>query len=142
MISIAAKGVDTEAIINDIVETAGRKASDGTYAAAGLDAAALGVPLAFDSNTDFLDAYLGILRDTAFVDISDFEIVERRSRFARPLVRLKKLIWSLLRFYTYRLWSQQNQVNGLLLAAIEGMREEQREKLESLEKRITALEAR
>ena len=42
------------------------------------------------------------------------EIYERRARFTKPLVVLKRAIWKLLKFYTYRLWSQQNQVNGLL----------------------------
>ena len=59
---------------------------------------------------EFMEFYLGCLRDAVFVDINDFEIVERRQRFSRALVALKRSIWNLLKFYTYRLWSQQNLV--------------------------------
>ena len=77
-----------------------------------------------------------------FVDISDYEIHERR-RFLGPLlVAFKKTIWNLLKFYTYRLWSQQNQVNGLVVTALEGMEEQTAVKLASLEKRIAELEAK
>ena len=75
-----------------------------------------------------------------FIDINDFEIYERRARLAKPLVILKKYIWKLLKFYTYRLWSQQNQVNGLLLAAVENIEEHYRSKIDALEKRVTELE--
>jgi hypothetical protein len=75
-----------------------------------------------------------------FVDINDFEIVERRPVFGRLLVRLKRAIWKLLKFYTYRLWSQQNQVNGLLLAALEGLESSTQEKLRALEARLAELE--
>jgi hypothetical protein len=97
-------------------------------------------PASFSSNTAFLDSLLGTLQDTAFVDISDFEIVERRQRWSWPLITLKKCIWSLLRFYTFRLWSQQNEVNGFLLAALQGIHEEQKQRIAKLESRIAELE--
>jgi len=46
----------------------------------------------------------------------------------------------MLRFYTFRLWSQQNQINGLLLAAIEGIHDQKNERIAALEARINALE--
>jgi hypothetical protein len=56
------------------------------------------------------------------------------------LVALKKVIWGLLKFYTYRLWSQQNQVNGLLVTAIEGLDEKYAAKIKQLEERVAKLE--
>ena len=56
------------------------------------------------------------------------------------LVGLKKILWKLLKFYTYRLWSQQNQVNGLLVTALEGLDEKYRNRLRDLEGRLAALE--
>jgi len=88
----------------------------------------------------FLGFYLQCLRDAVFVDISDFEIRERRRYLAPLLIRLKKAIWGLLKFYTYRLWSQQNQVNGLLVTAIEGLDEKAEAKIKALEARIEQLE--
>ena len=79
------------------------------------------------------------LRRAAAVDINDFEIRERR-RPARLLVALKTLLWRLLKFYTYRLWSQQNQVNGLVITALEGVEEQSAARIAALEKRIVELE--
>ena len=76
----------------------------------------------------------------ATVDITDFAIHERRKCFGGLLVRVKRLIWSMLKFYTYRLWSQQNQVNAVLLSAVEGLEHRYRGRIDALEKRLKALE--
>ena len=70
----------------------------------------------------------------------NFEIIEKRGRFAPALVRLKKAIWKLLKFYTFRLWSQQNQTNALLLAAVEIMETRHRREIAGLRERIAKLE--
>jgi hypothetical protein len=77
------------------------------------------------------------------VDINDFPIRERRATPLAPLlVRLKTGLWKLLKFYTYRLWSQQNTVNGLVVTGVEALDEKYQEKLRRLEARIADLEAR
>lgn len=139
-VQIGAEGIDTEAVIREAEEAVARKREDGTYSAAGLDGKEPVNPLAFKNDEAFLAFYLESLRDTAFVDISDFDIEERRPRFSKLLIRLKKTIWSLLKFYTYRLWSQQNQINGMLLSAIEGIHERDQEDICKLEARIAELE--
>jgi len=139
-VQIGADGIDTGAVIREAEEAVARKREDGTYSAAGLDGREPVNPLAFKDDEAFLAFYLESLRDTAFVDISDFEIEERRPRFSKLLIRLKKTIWSLLKFYTYRLWSQQNQINGMLLSAIEGIHERNQEDIGKLEARIAELE--
>ena len=88
-----------------------------------------------------LSVYLACLRDAVFVDINDFDIRERRRLGAGLLVALKRGVWKLLKFYTYRLWSQQNQVNGLLLAAKEEIDARYRERLQELEARLARLES-
>ena len=89
---------------------------------------------------EFLQRYLACLRQTVVVDINDFEIVERRARFGKLLVGLKSAIWKLLRFYTFRLWSQQNQVNTMLLAALDVTENRFRDRILKLEARIAELE--
>ena len=89
----------------------------------------------------FLRYYLDCLRNAVFIDINDFEIRERRRLGAGMLVGLKKILWKLLKFYTYRLWSQQNQVNGLLLSAVEGVETKYGDKIKELEAKIARLEA-
>jgi hypothetical protein len=81
------------------------------------------------------------LREAVFVDINDFEIRERRQSAGLILIPLKKALWKLLKFYTYRLWSQQNQVNGLLLSATEEIDRKYRDKIRALEDRLARLES-
>jgi len=138
--TIGAPGIDTDKIVADIKATVAQKIENGIYADPRIAKAERHNLLHLKNDEAFLDFYLECLRDAVFVDIGDFEIVERRARFAAFFVRLKRAIWGLLKFYTYRLWSQQNQVNGLLLSAIEGLDEAQKEKLSLLEKRIAKLE--
>lgn len=138
--SIGAPGIDTNAIVEDIRATVARKIEEGIYADPRIARAERHNLLHLKNDDEFLDFYLDCLREAVFVDIGDFEIVERRARFSGLLVRLKRTIWSLLRFYTYRLWSQQNQTNGLLLSAIEGIDDAYKEKIASLEERLAALE--
>lgn len=137
---IGAEGVDAQRIVREIQEEAERKMKSGVYADARVARAERTNLAALRSSDDFLGFYLRCLRDAVFVDISDFEIRERR-RFLAPLLRgMKRLIWSLLKFYTYRLWSQQNQVNGLLVTSIQGLDERYAARIRALEERIAKLE--
>ena len=133
-------GVDAEKLVAEIRAAVEKKTAEGVYADARI-ARAERLNLANLRDTDeFLDFYLKCLRDAAFVDISDFPIRERRRFFGPALVTLKKVIWGLLKFYTYRLWSQQNQVNGLLVTAVEGVDQKAAAKIKDLERRFQALE--
>lgn len=139
---IETSGVDAERIVAEIQATVARKMAEGAYSDPRI-ARAERLNLAnLKSEEQFLTFYLDCLREAVFVDISDFEIVERRARFSGALVMLKKVIWKLLKFYTYRLWSQQNQVNGLLLAAAEGIHASAQERIHKLEERVAALEVK
>ena len=142
MFEIGAPGIDVEKIVRDIRETVARKMAEGVYTDARVARAERMNLVNLRDDANFLAFYLECLRDAVFVDINDFDIVERRQSFSRALVALKRTIWKLLKFYTYRLWSQQNQVNGLLLAALEGMESANQEKLRILEARIAELESR
>ena len=141
VIEIGADGIDTEAIVEDIRARVSEKMAAGVYRDARVAKAERANLSNMRDEDQFLEFYLDCLRDAVFVDISDFEIVERRSCFNRPLVALKRTIWKLLKFYTYRLWSQQNLVNGLLLSAVEGTEARSRERIAALEKRLAELEA-
>ena len=137
---IGASGVDVERVVREVQEEAERKMREGIYADARIARAERTNLAALRSSDDFLGFYLRCLRDAVFVDISDFEIRERRRLLAPFLVALKKIIWNLLKFYTYRLWSQQNQVNGLLVTSIEGLDEKYAARIRQLEERVAALE--
>jgi len=140
ILTIGAPGLDVDTLVADLQATATRKMKDGVYADARVARAEKTNLVHLRGSDDFITFYLTCLRDAVFVDISDFEIRERRRVIGPLLVGFKKILWKLLKFYTYRLWSQQNQINGLIITALEGMEEQTGAKLAALEKRITELE--
>ncbi len=140
---VGAPGMDVEQLVREIQETVERKAAEGVYADARIARAERANLVNFKDDEEFLVFYLNSLREAALVDINDFEIRERRAGAIAPLlVKLKKTIWGLLKFYTYRLWSQQNSVNGLLVTGLESMNDRYDEKIKRLEARIAELEAK
>ena len=140
ILTIGAPGLDVDRLVADLQATADRKMKEGAYADARVARAEKTNLVHLRGSDDFITFYLSCLRDAVFVDISDFEIRERRRFFGPVLVTLKKTIWKLLKFYTYRLWSQQNQVNGLIITGLEGMEEQAGARLAALDKRIAELE--
>lgn len=139
-ISIGAEGVDVQAIVSQIRAEVARKRSAGVYNEARVARAERNNLLTLKDDESFMEQYLCCLRQIVAVDINDFEIIEKRGRLAPVLVRLKRTIWKLLKFYTFRLWSQQNQTNGLLLAAIELMETRHQREVAALKARIEKLE--
>ncbi len=140
MFTIHAPGIDTDAVVREIEETIRQNMAAGRYADAKVGLTERANLSTLRDHDEFLAFYLSCLREAAFVDISDFEIRERRRACARLLVILKKVIWGLLKFYTYRLWSQQNQVNGLLVTAVENVDKKYEQKMADLQKRVHELE--
>jgi len=138
---IGAPGIDTSQIVEDIRAAVAEKTEKGYYTDPRVARAERTNLANLKDEENFLSFYLECLRDTVFVDINDFEIIERRSRFSGLLIAIKKCLWKLLKFYTYRLWSQQNLVNGLLLSAIEGTENRYRDKIKELENKIEKLES-
>jgi hypothetical protein len=142
LFQIGAEGVDAAAIMAEITATAARKLESGAYRDARIALAEKSNLVNIQDEESFQKFYHECLRNSMAVDINDFEIREQRRFGNRLLVALKKIIWSLLKFYTYRLWSQQNQVNGLLLTAIEGLDDKYRNKIRDLETRVAELEGK
>jgi hypothetical protein len=138
---IGADNIDTAKIVDEIRKTVEKKLHDGVYADTRVARAERTNLANLKTNDEYLAFYLESLRDAIFVDIGDFDIVEKRRGMGSILVPLKKAIWSMLKFYTYRLWSQQNQVNGLLLVLLETLEQSYRKKTADLEKRVADLEA-
>ena len=141
-ISIGADGIDAGAVVAQIQAEVARKRAAGAYDEARVARAERNNLLTLKDDASFMEQYLLCLRQIVAVDINDFEIIEKRGRFAPALVRLKKAIWKLLKFYTFRLWSQQNQTNALLLAAVEIMETRHRREIAGLRERIAKLEGR
>ncbi|MDI6774782.1 MAG: hypothetical protein QME60_05230 [Verrucomicrobiota bacterium] len=137
---IGASGIDARRIVEEIRETVARKMERNVYTDSRVACAERFNLANLKDDENFLAFYLDCLREAVFVDIGDFEILERRARFSWVFIPLKRLIWNALKFYTYRLWSQQNRVNGLLLSAIEAAQSRDREKIRQLEERLARIE--
>jgi len=142
LFDVHADGVDVDALVADIQAAAGQKMRSGVYRGAGLVSAERANLPNLQKDGGFFQFYLDCLRQSVCVDINDFEIAERRRPFGFAVVALKKVLWKLLKFYTYRLWSQQNEANSLLLSAIEGLDEKYRDRIRELEERVAGLESR
>ena len=141
-ISIGADGIDAQKIVAQILEEVDRKRKEGVYDEARVARAERNNLLTLKDDASFMEQYILCLRQIIPVDINDFEILEKRSRVAPLVVKLKKTIWKLLKFYTFRLWSQQNQTNSLLLAAIEIMETRHKREVAELKARIDTLEGK
>ncbi|MBQ9726905.1 MAG: hypothetical protein IJV65_05295 [Kiritimatiellae bacterium] len=139
-VSIGADGVDAEKIVAEILARVAEKRAQGAYDDETVARAERNNILTMKDDEEFLDRYLACLRQVVPVDINDFPIVERRSFFAPLSKAVKKVLWKLLKFYTFRLWSQQNQTNGVLLAAVETMHRRHKTEIEALKARIAELE--
>jgi len=140
--SIGAEGIDAEKIMAEIKAAVAGKTAQGAYRDVRVAQAERANLANLSDDESFLKYYLECLRNAVFVDINDFEIRERRSFGSVFFVALKKIIWNMLKFYTYRLWSQQNQINGLLVTAVESLDEKYRARCETLERRLAAGENR
>lgn len=132
--------MDSDKLEQELRSEVSAKEASGAYSegSAGKMSRADLQKIARDGN--LLRTYLDAMRENAFVDITDFEISERRSFMPGMLVRFKKFIWNMLRFYTYRLWSQQNEINGLLMSSLETMDNDAQDRIKELEQRVEALE--
>ncbi|MGI6088218.1 MAG: hypothetical protein ACOYCD_09830 [Kiritimatiellia bacterium] len=139
-LEILTEGVDAERIVRELREVVARKTAAGAYRDLRIAQAERHNLQNLRDDEKFLQFYLECLHEAACVDINDFEIQERRRCGAGLLVLFKKAIWQLLKFYTYRLWSQQNQVNGLLVTALESLDEKYRARLTALERQLAALQ--
>ena len=133
--------IDTAALVAGIREDVARKRREGVYADARIARAERHNLVYMADSSELLRFYLNCLRDSVNVDINDFEIEDRRDGIkGRLLVKLKTVIWKLLKFYTYRLWHQQNQVNALMVTAVESSFKQYEQTIAELEARIAALE--
>ena len=139
-IRIGADGIDVHKVVEEILASVADKRAQGVYDEQLAARAEKNNLLTIKDDEAFMDQYLVCLRQIVPVDINDFEILERRSRFAPVSKAVKKVIWKMLKFYTYRLWSQQNQTNGVLLAAVETLDRRYRKEIAALKARVAELE--
>jgi len=142
-ISVGAEGVDVEALVREVREEVSEKRKQGVYTDARIGRAERHNLIYMADSEELLKFYLSCLKDGVHVDINDFTIEDKRAGWkGRGLVKMKTVIWKLLKFYTFRMWHQQNQINALLVTALESSYQQSEKKIAALEQRIAELENR
>lgn len=109
--TISADGIDVQKIMERIRERVEKKRAAGVYDKYNLDKVTRLEVTEAKSDEDFLRYYLKIIRKTYLLNIDDFEIPSKGGILGKPLVWLKKIIWNMLKFYTYRMFTQQREFN-------------------------------
>ncbi len=131
---IETAGVDVERVMTEIRRRVEAKRARGVYQP--LPAEEAGP----EPGGEYFDFYLKSLLLAAEIDISDFEIASKTRFFGQAAVWLKRIIWKLLKFYTFRLFSQQKDFNARVAVVLQGMDRRYSRKLAELEERIDALD--
>lgn len=142
--------IDAEAIVESIRKRAAERVKNGEYDLETLARAERFNISALKDNPEFFNGYLSAIHRVTQVNIGDWEIREKHGGIVgKLLIRLKKTIRSLLRFYTFRLWTQQNRANAIFHSSLSLLAERESEdlakanaRIAELERRLAALEAR
>lgn len=130
---IQASGIDVDKIMQEIKDKVEKKKREGVYDKYNLSGIATKDIGELQTERDFLNYYLELIQHTCDVDIGDFEIPSKGGILGKPVAKLKRLMWILLRFYTYRLFSQQKEFNFQIVNTIMSLNK----RLEEIEKKIS-----
>lgn len=141
LFEVGAEGIDVEKIMEKIRVRVEEKKKAGLYDRYDLTGITKLELENLTSEEEFLNYYTRILQRTCDVNIGDFPIVNEGGLLGRLEVLVKKIIWKLMKFYTYRLFTQQKEFNCQVANAFVSLRKvmdqrfkEMNEKLETLRK--------
>lgn len=126
---IQTPGVDVKELMREIQERVEEKKAQGIYNQYSLDRVTKLELESIKDETEYLQWLLKVANHSWDVNIGDPQIVSKGGIFGKPEVWLKKIIWHLLKFYTYRLFSQQKEFNSQVAMAL-GLLSKRIEKLE------------
>jgi len=101
------------------------------------------IPLArVQSEAEYLDQLIGLIRSRNAVDTLDFAIPRKPGPGGRCLAKLKAFLWKLLRYQHDRIAFQQNLINALHGSALEYEIALRRKAVADLDRRLQRLESR
>jgi len=135
---IKAKDIDVAVIMQEIKDRVEKKKKEGIYDKYNLEHVVVKDVAELKTEKDFLNYYLELIQHTCDIDIGDFEIPSKGGFLGKPMAKFKRLIWIILRFYTYRLFSQQKEFNFQLVNTIMSLNK----RIEELEKKLEETSAK
>jgi len=140
-VQLGAEGVDVNALMQEVQNEVQRRRAAGDYQDARIGRAERHNVSQISDGEHAHDVMLRCLDDCSQIDINDYPIEDRNTGIkGKLLVTLKTVIWKLLKFYTYRLWHQQNQYNSMAITAMESQRDFYEKRIQDLENRVNKLE--
>lgn len=74
-----------------------------------------------EDSAEIMSRVLKLMSTTCLIDIGDFDIPNRGGPVGKVEVFVKRFVWKLLRFYTYRMFSQQREFNAQIVAVLNEM---------------------
>lgn len=115
---IKTPGVDVKKIMGEIHERIEEKKNQGVYNQYNLDRVTKLEIENIKGDVEYLHWLMKVLNQSWDVNIGDPQIVNKGGLLGKPEMWLKKVIWQLLKFYTYRLFSQQKEFNSQVVMAL------------------------
>jgi len=95
--------------------------------------------LSIKHESQFLEYYLKAIKRSWAIDINDFEIPAKPGISGYGERIFKKIIWHCLKFYTYRLFSQQREFNSQATHTLIALHEDYNRQIEELKSRLDQL---
>ena len=135
-------GPEAENLRREILSTIEEKEKKGVYTLHSLEKETKADFLDLQNDAQFLEYYLKVIKRTWAVDINDFEIPRKKGMKGKAEWVLKKIIWNLLKFYTYRLFSQQIEFNSQIKNTVLAMHREFSGRIEKIEKEILEIKGK
>ncbi len=108
-------GVDVKKLMETVRQRVEAKKESGAYDRYNLSGITRLEIVEAKSEEDFLNYYLKVMQKSYELDIGDFEIPSKGGLLGKPAVWIKKIIWHLLKYYTYRMFTQQREFNSQVL---------------------------
>jgi len=139
---IQTPGIDTEAIMATIRQRVEEKRHAGVYARYNIPEITAIEMDNLKSDEAYLDYYLRTIWRAADIDLGDFAIPCKTPGIGKAVVMLKKIIWQLLKFYTFRPFSQQKDFNAKMVSIVEGLNRKMDRRTAVLEDRIENLRSK
>lgn len=130
--NISSQAIDVDKIMQEIKDRIETKKREGIYNKYNLEELVAKDVGQLKTEKDFLNYYLELIQHTCDINIGDFDIPSKGGMFGKPVAKFKRLIWILLRFYTYRLFSQQKEFNFQLVNTIMSLSK----RIDELEKKL------